>query len=701
MQYRAISSVIGILVGAIGLSLTPALQAQFSANFQTNAINGVFSNWTGSYVVGSNTFLDALQITNGGVLSNGTGFIGYETSASNNAVYVVDAGSVWFNRTNVYVGYNGAGNRLIITNGGSVFCAANFFAPSYVGYNSSSSNNAVLVSGVGSIWTNGSDINVGYSGSANTLTITNGGKMFSSNFGYIGNNNSSKSNKMLVTGTGSLWSNNAVIYVGNSGGGNSLTIADGGKVFAGAYGYVGNSSSSNSAMVTGTNAAWIIGGSIYVGYTGSGNSLTMSNGGAVVGGPFITDANIGYFGGTSNSVLVTGTGSVWSNINGITIGLEPTCSGNSLTVTNGGTVLNLGNATVGNSGSANMAFVSGTGSVWTNGGSLVVGSSGPGNTLTITSGGKVTSIGGTIGGSSALAGNNVIAIIGSGSVWSNSGDLAVGSGGSGNEFILFNGGSAYNGNAYIGNGGSSTLASTFGGGSVWYNRGNLYVGYSTDINHLQVGSSSTVVASNAYVGYNGGSFNLVDVQGGNFYVTNAAHNAVLEVRCGQLNVSSGLLQVDILVCTNACGHISHTGGTLIAGSLVLDPNLSAVGDGIPNGWKQQHGLDPFDPNLGNKDADGDGMSNLQEFLAGTDPTNSASSFRITSVVGTGSDVLVSWMTGIGRTNALQATTSGGYATNGFADLFVVTNTVGTTTNFLDVGGAMNMPNRFYRVRLVP
>ena len=34
------------------------------------------------------------------------------------------------------------------------------------------------------------------------------------------------------------------------------------------------------------------------------------------------------------------------------------------------------------------------------------------------------------------------------------------------------------------------------------------------------------------------------------------------------------------------------------------------------------------------------MSNMQEFLAGTDPTNSASSFRIISVAPSGIDVLV-------------------------------------------------------------
>jgi PKD repeat protein len=106
----------------------------------------------------------------------------------------------------------------------------------------------------------------------------------------------------------------------------------------------------------------------------------------------------------------------------------------------------------------------------------------------------------------------------------------------------------------------------------------------------------------------------------------------------------------------------------------------------------------------NADSDGDGFSNLQKYLAGTDPTNSASSFRLISVVPSGIDMLVTWMMGSGRTNALQATAgdaSGGYNTNNFTDIFTVTNTVGSVTNYLDTGAVTNVSSCYYRVRLVP
>jgi pectate lyase len=42
-------------------------------------------------------------------------------------------------------------------------------------------------------------------------------------------------------------------------------------------------------------------------------------------------------------------------------------------------------------------------------------------------------------------------------------------------------------------------------------------------------------------------------------------------------------------------------------------------DGMPDGWERQHGLDPGDASDNSKDADGDGYTNIEECINGTDP----------------------------------------------------------------------------------
>ncbi|MCD6383691.1 MAG: hypothetical protein J7L88_04445, partial [Thermoplasmata archaeon] len=44
-------------------------------------------------------------------------------------------------------------------------------------------------------------------------------------------------------------------------------------------------------------------------------------------------------------------------------------------------------------------------------------------------------------------------------------------------------------------------------------------------------------------------------------------------------------------------------------------------DGIPDEWEREHGLDPTDKNDASSDPDGDNLTNLQEYLNGTDPKN--------------------------------------------------------------------------------
>jgi alpha-glucosidase len=139
----------------------------------------------------------------------------------------------------------------------------------------------------------------------------------------------------------------------------------------------------------------------------------------------------------------------------------------------------------------------------------------------------------------------------------------------------------------------------------------------------------------------------------------------------------------------------------------------SVGDGIPDWWRAQYFGGTTNGAAGNTtnslscatcDPDGDGMNNLQEYLAGSVPTNSASFLHIISVSPQGNDVVVTWQTAGGHTNVLQAATGlpgGSYATN-FVDVspFVIIQGSGdTTTNYPDSGGATNSPARYYRVRL--
>ncbi len=132
-------------------------------------------------------------------------------------------------------------------------------------------------------------------------------------------------------------------------------------------------------------------------------------------------------------------------------------------------------------------------------------------------------------------------------------------------------------------------------------------------------------------------------------------------------------------------------------------------DGIPDWWTQQYFGHPYgqasDNSRATDDADGDGFTNLQEYLAGTDPTNSASAFRVLDIAAQDGDLLITWEAVGGKWYVVQtATNLAGGLSNSFYDLDPAIQAPGTNESALCAvyfGEATNGPVRFYRVRLGP
>ncbi len=283
-----------MLAALMAVLLFPSIAfAQFSGDYQFSIISGVTSNWSGDYVVGSNTVSDVLIIESGGVLSSGSGDIGYETNANNNLVFVNGSGSSW-NCYDINIGLSGSGNILSIENGAQVNCTFGT-----IGANSSSSNNLVIVSGSNSVFS-GAAISGG-SGSGNQLVVTNGGRVSNGGSPSVGvgctvtvTDGGQYSayatfcfgSIVIVTGAGSTWSNYATGF--RLEGSSSVTISNGGQLLVpGLYGVwlwyePGNQLTIAEGGTLTTSDLWVQNGALSIRGTVNTGGLTLTDATGVV-----------------------------------------------------------------------------------------------------------------------------------------------------------------------------------------------------------------------------------------------------------------------------------------------------------------------------------------------------------------------------------------------------------------------------------
>lgn len=80
------------------------------------------------------------------------------------------------------------------------------------------------------------------------------------------------------------------------------------------------------------------------------------------------------------------------------------------------------------------------------------------------------------------------------------------------------------------------------------------------------------------------------------------------------------------------------------------------GDGIPNDWETEYGLNPDNHDDAAEHWDSDPLNNLQEYLADTNPTNSQSSLELIDIEISEDDIEITWKGGAAAAQYVESAT---------------------------------------------
>jgi len=517
-------------------------------NTAVNPANVQVDNTNKNYIVSGSGRINAGIDSAGGLVKRGPGSLTlavpaglYGDTPVDGGGTLVISGAVVSNITgNLLVGTNTSFNSLIITNGGTLTNIAGI-----VGVSANAHSNKVTVTGAGSSWCMTNSLIVGSTGSFNSVIIAGGG-LVTNTTATIGNTATSGGNTVIVTGSGSIWSNNGVLKIGAVSGSenNSLTISNGAYVSTLALNdastIIGNGSKFNTLTVTGSGSVLtnLSTGALDVGYGNNSDSNTL----IIAGGGFVYSSGrngnpgrtaLGWSTATAkgNKAIITGAGSKW-NVGYGADGFVTGGAGTMLIVSNQGTLTSLG-ISVGHQGGDTTIIVTDPGSLW-NAGQLNW-NGGTGCSIIVTNGGTLAAsvVQERSGGGSGMS----ITVTGTNSLLNSAGNLDLGnSAGKGDRLTISKGGAVI-----------SVTGNLAGGGN-----GGMNTSYSNNV-AIVTDPGSVWTNSNLYVGVNA-SFNRLSItNGGRVVCTTAATmgNAAGISTNSILLTSGGILEANTITVGNA------------------------------------------------------------------------------------------------------------------------------------------------------
>ncbi|MDQ7958330.1 MAG: ESPR-type extended signal peptide-containing protein, partial [Pseudomonadota bacterium] len=544
-----------------------------------------YSSYIGGTDSAGGTGSGTVTVSHGGTFTTPTSFIGFDVfgNGGSGTVNVTDAGSSWVNTGVSRIGYgSGATEHGTVNVGNGATATIGNFA--IVGLGTGGAG-IVNVSGNGSTWnvantanTNGVGLAIGLG--ANTGTGANATGAVTIADGAVVNT------PVVRLGTDAGASASGTLNIGAAAG---LAAAAPGTLNAPTVVFnwlsPGNSNGSPTTGTLNFNHTSTDGSYVFAPNIGSGGGTGSATINQLAGHTTLTGNSGGYGGFTQVSGGVLGVTGTLGNGTG-----DVAVSQGAFNVEGGGTV-NARTATYGDTvGGIATGSVSGAGSSLNVAGQFDVGAVGTG-TLSITNGGTVVNTGSTGGGAffgvGHGSGTGNVTISGAGSALSNLSASYIGgtdsAGGTGSGTVTVSHGGTFTtptsfiGFDVFGNGGSGTVNVT-DAGSSWVNTGVSRIGYgsgATEHGTVNVGNGATATIGNfAIVGLGTGGAGIVNVSGNGstWNVANTANTNGVGLAIG-LGANTG-------TGANATGAVTIADGAVVNTPVVrlgTDAGASASG----------------------------------------------------------------------------------------------------------------------------